>query len=187
MTADPVQKFLLKNKRNLRIATTVGEAWLETREQIVADFLKRLETRLKGKLKGWHFEGPKEPFFVARIPCFYFAKTAWSDEYSLALQANKYGKRMEIGVYRDYDTISKRRFSNELLNAIKSVYPTAHPENWWEARVFMQSPAADWRKPDVLWRMNKDSKFLVEVAGQLLEVARLSEPIIDGLVRKYKK
>ncbi len=48
-------------------------------------------------------------------------------------------------------------------------------------------PAGDWGKPDVLWRMNKDSKFLDDVAGQLLQVAKISEPIIAGLVRKYKK
>ena len=105
MTADPIQKFMLKNKRNLRIAATVGEAWLETRTQIVINFLERLETRLKRKLNGWDFDKPKEPFFVARNPGYYFARAAWSNEYSIALQANHYGKRMEIGVCRNYDIL----------------------------------------------------------------------------------
>jgi hypothetical protein len=35
--------------------------------------------------------------------------------------------------------------------------------------------------------MKTDSKFLDDVAGQLLEVAKISEPIIDRLVRKHKK
>jgi hypothetical protein len=35
--------------------------------------------------------------------------------------------------------------------------------------------------------MHKDSKFLDDVAEQLLELAKISEPIVDKLVRKYKK
>ena len=51
----------------------------------------------------------------------------------------------------------------------------------------MKSPASDWRKPDVLWKMNQDSTFLDDVAEQLLDLAKTSAPIIDGLVQKYKK
>jgi hypothetical protein len=48
----------------------------------------------------------------------------------------------------------------------------------------MQSPAADWRKPEVLWRIHKDKSFLDDVAEQLLGVAEVSESIIDRLARK---
>ncbi len=187
MSTDPVQEFILKNEHNLRIAATVGEAWPEIRAQIVAGFLDRLETRLKGKLKGWQFGTANGAFFVAAYAGYYFGKPAWSDEYGLALQADEYGNRMTIGVYRDKDRIFKRRFSAELLNAISKLYPTAHTTSWWEARIFIQSPAADWHEPAVLWRMNTESKFLDDVAVQLLDLAKISAPIIDGLVRKYKK
>jgi hypothetical protein len=35
--------------------------------------------------------------------------------------------------------------------------------------------------------MHKDDSFLDDVADQLLELERISEPIVDGLVQKYKK
>ena len=35
--------------------------------------------------------------------------------------------------------------------------------------------------------MNQDSTFLDDVAEQLLDLAKTSAPIIDGLVQKYKK
>ena len=50
----------------------------------------------------------------------------------------------------------------------------------------MTVPAADWRDPDVLWQMHKDFKFLESVAEQLLELAKISEPIVDRLVRRKK-
>ena len=48
----------------------------------------------------------------------------------------------------------------------------------------LRSPAPDWSKPDVLWRMHKDPEFVTDLANQLLEIAEVSEHIIDRLVRK---
>ena len=45
----------------------------------------------------------------------------------------------------------------------------------------MTVPAPDWRKPEVLWQMHNDDKFLVSVAEQLLEVTKISVPFVDRL------
>lgn len=162
--------------------------WPEIRGQIVVGFLDPLETRLKRQLKGWQFDATSGVrFFETNYMGYHFGKPAWSDDYGIALQADDYGRRMVIGVWRNKPRVGKRRFSDELLEAIKAIYQTAHPNSWWEAQVFIQSPAAHWHKPDVLWRMNKERKFLDDVAGQLPQLAKISEPIIDGLVRKHKK
>ena len=95
---------------------------------------------------------------------------------------------MIMGVWRDKGKILNRPFSNELLDAIQMNHPDARfIKPWWDAAVFMKSPASDWRKPDALWQMHQDSKFLDDVAEQLLDLAKTSAPIIDGLVQKYKK
>jgi hypothetical protein len=73
------------------------------------------------------------------------------------------------------------------LTAIGKPYPSAIAGKWWEAKMTMRSPAADWQQPDVLWRMHKDRSFLENVAEQLLEVARISEPIVDRLVQRKIK
>jgi hypothetical protein len=51
----------------------------------------------------------------------------------------------------------------------------------------METPAEDWRKIEILWRMHKDDSFLDDVAEQLLELARIGEPIVDQLVKRYQK
>lgn len=184
MKSEPIQDYILKSEHNLRIAEAVGEAWTEARKKLVSGFLDRLDLRVKKKLKRWESGPWNGRFFVDRWAGYYFWKPAWEDQYGLGLQCNEYGKRMLFGVYREKDSIGKRPLSVELLNAIAKLYPSASANSWWEAKVMMQSPAADWQKPEVLWRMHKDKNFLDDVAEQILGVARVSESIIDRLARK---
>jgi hypothetical protein len=51
----------------------------------------------------------------------------------------------------------------------------------------MQSPAADWHDPKVLWRVHTDNKFLEDVAEQLLGMAEISEPIVDRFVDRLAR
>jgi hypothetical protein len=187
MKTDLIQQFILKDEHNLRIAASVIEVWPEVRQRIVDGFLERLEAQLKMKLEAWEFSR-SERFFEDRAASYDFTKPAWAGEYNLGLQASEYGSRMVIGVWRDKDKIVNRPFSNELLDAIQINHPNARfIKPWWDAAILMKSPASDWQKPDVLWQMNKNISFLDDVAEQLLDLAKTSEPIIDGLVRKYKK
>jgi hypothetical protein len=187
MKSDPIQDYILKNKRNLGIAAAVGEVWPEARGELVSGFLDRLDTPLKKKLKGWQSMQQGETFFIEAYAGYYIWKPAWKNQYSIGLQCNEYGKSMVFGVERELDYLGKRPHCEELFAAVKEVHPSASTHAWWEARMTMRSPASDWRKPEVLWQMHKDSKFLDDVAEQLLELAKISEPIVDKLVRKYKK
>ena len=184
MKTDPIQNYILKNQQNFRIAAAVGEAWPDAREKLVSDFLDRLDTRLKRKLKGWKSERWGGRFFVEAYPGYYFWKPAWEDQYYMGLVCHEYGQRMLFGVEREQSQVRKRSSSEELLDAVRDVYPSARMNLWWAARIVMTSPAPDWRKPEMLWQMHKDVKFLESVAEQLLEVKEISEPILDGLVRK---
>lgn len=181
MKNDPILDYILKNPRNLVIAAAVNEAWPEARESLVSDFLTRLDSRLKKQLKGWSFDRWGGAFFVEGWPSYYFWKPAWGDRYSICLQCDYYGEKMSFGVARDSD---RRRFYPELLKAVQKLHPSAKSDNEWEARVIMRSPEPDWRKPEVLWRMKTDKSFLEEVAEQLLAVAKVSEPLIDKLMRR---
>ena len=188
MTTTPIHKFILKNKDNLRIAATVAEAWPEIREQIAGKFLDQLEIRLKKNLNVWHFER-WERFFIHNCPCFNFWKLDWKSEYYMALQFGNYGQQISFGVQRNEDEkhIHTRLHCDKALIAVQKIHPSAKSEPWWESKVFMRYPADNWLKPEVLWRMhNGDESFLKNVAEQLLEVAKASEPIIDGLVRENK-
>ena len=183
MKTDPIRDYILKSEQNLRIGATVGEAWPDARRKLVSGFLDRLDTRLKRTLKGW--ESSREGhFFVDAYSTYYFWKPAW-EGYYMALSCYARGERMIFGVVLEKIRKGKQP-SEELLEAVRTVQPSARPDLWWEARVTMNAPAADWRKPEVLWQMHKDNKFLASVAEQLLEVATISAPIVDRLVRRKK-
>lgn len=186
MKNDPIQEFILKSEQNLRIADAVGESWVKAREHLADGFLDRLEARLKKKLKGWEY-CRFGSFFIEQWPGYYFWKPAWKDKYSIALQCGDYGKCVSYGIGRETNNIRKQPLREELLIAIQKLHPSAKSQVWWEAQVTMRSPASDWRKPDVLWRMKTDDKFLEDVAEQLLAVVKIGEPIIDKLMRKYRK
>jgi len=188
MKNDPVEDYILKNERNLRVAAAVSEAWLAARGKLISGFLDRLDARLKRQLKGWKSEHNGADFIVAAYPGYWLWKPAWEDQYTVGLQCHEYGERMVMGVTREINHIGKRPFNEKLLSVIKPVHSSAKSHQWWEARVTLREPAPDWRKPEVLWRMHKDDAFLVAVADQLLEIARTSERIIDGMARKdWKK
>jgi hypothetical protein len=183
MKDNPIQEFILKNERNLRIAAAVAESWTETREQLVSGFLGRLESKLAKKLKGWKFER-EGTYFVDRWSNFLLWKPAWEDQYYVSLTCENSGRKMTFGVVRSNELVRKRKFCPELVAAVRRIYPSARPTKYWEAVIDMHSPADDWRKPEVLWRMHTDHTFLEEVSDQLLQVARISKPILDRLVRK---
>jgi len=182
MNKQSIQDFILKNPNNLSIAAAVQEAWFDVRQKIVSRFCDRLDSRLGKRFRGWKFQR-WERFFVDAWPCYYFWKSPWDRQYYICLECGNYGDTVSFGVMRDKDYIAKRQLSQELLDVVRELYPSASSNSWWEAGVPMRSPAADWRKPEVLWRIHKDEKFLEEVAQQLTEVANVCEPIVDRLAR----
>ncbi|HPF99366.1 MAG TPA: hypothetical protein PLE77_04810 [Kiritimatiellia bacterium] len=183
MKTDPIQHYILKNEYNLNIASTVADAWIEARGKLVAGFLDRLDSRLKKKLKGWRSELYGGSFFVDAYPGFYVSKPTWK-HHSIGFQCGEHGDRMTIGIARDTADSRKLPRYAPLLTAVQSILPAARSQAWWEARAAMRSPAPDWRKPDVLWRMHTDNEFVKDVAEQLLEIARVGEPILDRLYRR---
>jgi hypothetical protein len=188
MTTKPIQKFIVESEENLHIAEAVAEALPNARHQLAVDFLARLDARLKEGFPGWKSEN-YETFFCDRYATYYFWKPEWAGQYGLCLQFGEYGKVMVYGVYREKEKIGNRPFCDELMRAVKAVevYRRAETNIWWDAVIHMDSPAENWRKPEVLWRMYKDDAFLNDVVEQLLELAKISEPIVDQLVQKYRK
>jgi len=186
MTNDLIQKFILKDEDNFRIASTVGDVWPEVMEQIVDKLYDSLEARLKPKLKDWRF-AREERFGIDAFPSFYFWRPEWKDEYGVCLQTGEYGKKVVMGVYRETKILKKRRFCSELLEAVKVRFPTAHERRpWWEAEILVHSPASDWRMPDALWQIKTDDRIHLELAEQLLDLARISEPYLRKMVRNKK-
>jgi hypothetical protein len=183
MNTESIRELILQSEKNLCIAEAVAEAFPEARRKLAEGFLKRLEGCLKVKLKGWSFNRDNV-FFDDDWPWFRFSKPAWKNQYGVALACGSYGKLMGFGIYREKDKIGKRPRCEEVLNAIKESYSTANRTPWFEAFVEMKTPAPNWRKPEVLYRMHKDKKFLNEVVEQLVDVVKISEPILDRLVRK---
>jgi hypothetical protein len=139
--------------------------------------------KLIKQFKGWKFDiGGR--FFIEPHPYLSFWKRAWENQYWIILQSNNYGEKMLFGVGRDAIQIAKRPFCMELLDVVRMLHPSARSTKWYEAQVTMRSPAADWRKTEVLWRMHTDKLFLNDVAEQLLEIAKNTEHIIDKLARQ---
>jgi hypothetical protein len=182
MNTESIQNYIIESEQNLRIAATVSEAWPEARQKIVQLFLGRLDDRLKIELKGWE-SGRDGIIYADDYATFDFWKPAWHDQYGLSLQWGKYGKEMVFGVYRDKEKIGTRPFSGDLLEAVRKKFPWASTNWWYEARIKMKNPSSDWSSPEVLWQMHTDPKFFEEVVEQLVEVAEISEPIIERLVQ----
>jgi len=182
MKSNPIHDYILKSESNIIVAAAIATEWPEARAKLVSAFLERLGARLKKK--GWDFE-PWGRFFLDQWAGFAIWKPAW--DLSISFQCGQYGAHMGIGVSRDTDDTGKFPLNEPLLRAVQKILPSAKPNPWWEAYALMHSPAPDWRKPEVLCRIHKDSKFLTDVADQLLEIAEVSAPIIDGLARKHAK
>lgn len=180
---DSIQDYILENEDNLRIALAVSNAWAEAGEKLVFGFLDRLRSRLEETLKGWEFN-PLECYLNDSDASFNFWKPAWKEEYYVSLEIWRHGQEGSFGLGRDggQENIRKRKYCDGLLAAVRKHFPEASNRKWWEAEMTMQSPAADWSKPEVLWQMHDDPKFLVDVAVQLLKVAKISEPIVDRFV-----
>lgn len=186
MTIDPTHKFILSKEKNFKIAAAVANAWPEVRQQVMTGFLDRLDVRLKASLKGWQ-SSREEIFYEDQWATLSIWKPEWAGHYGLALQCGAYGAEMVIGVYREKEKVGKRPFSVELMEAVRKVHSNAKTNPWWDARIVMKNPATDWRSADVLWQIKTDDGFLDNVAGQLLELATISEPIVNKLVRQYSK
>jgi hypothetical protein len=185
MNTRPIEEFIIQNEQNLRIAMAVADSLPKALGAMSEEFLARLDTRLKLGFPGW--KSKEDPiFFTDRYPTYYFWKPEWSGQYGVGLQFGEYGKQMVIGVYREKERIGNRPFCGELMTAVREVYSRAESNSWWEIRIRLDSPDENWRQPEVLWRMHKDEIFLTEVAEQLLELARISEPIVDKLAQEYK-
>lgn len=181
---ESMEDFILKSESNLTTAATVFEAWPQVRTSLVSEFFNRVQAQLTAKLKGWKSELQGD-FFNERYPGFLVWKPGCKGWYYVRLECYNYGQKMIFGVWRNEDQIMGRPFSKEMLAAVKAHYPSARARAlWWEAVVTMHVPAKDWRTPDVLWRMRTDNGFLDDVVKQIVEVAKLSEPIIDRLVQK---
>lgn len=186
MKSNPIHDYILKSKSNLSVASAIETEWPEARAKLVSAFLGRLGARLKKKLKGWD-GGPWESrFFLDQWAGFSVEKPAWKQR-AIALQCIRFGDGMQMGVCRATKDTGKLPLHEPLLLAVRQVFPSATSSSWWEACVTMHSPAPDWRKPEVLWRIHKDPAFLIDVANQLLEIAEVTAPIIDGLAKKRAK
>lgn len=186
MNPNSIHDFLLSNEKSLRIAAAVSEAWPEAREKLVLGFLQRLSVELEKNLPGWEtkFVGG---FFNERYSGFFVSKPTWhDDDYNVTLECHDYGKKMIFGVSRNENKehIKRRPPCDELLDAVGKLHPSASARTWWEAMITLRSPAPDWRKPEVLWKMHTDRKFLDDVADQLCAVATVCEPIVDRLVQR---
>ncbi|HEX3628473.1 MAG TPA: hypothetical protein VH280_23950 [Verrucomicrobiae bacterium] len=181
MSTESIEAHILKSEKNLRIAGAVAEAWLAVRKRLVHDFFRGVEKTLKKKLPGWECDLWGE-YFMEAYPGFYVGKPTWLERYSINLECHQYGEKMLFGVWRNQKKLAKQPFCSEVLTAVRARFPSARSREWWEAEITMQTPARDWRKPESLWRIHNDAKFLEDVAEQLLSVAKTSEPIIDRLV-----
>jgi hypothetical protein len=180
----PVTEFILSSEKNLRIAEAVHSGWEAAKNMVARDFCRRLGAELEKKLPEWKWEDSE--FLRSRRGVFVLSKPAWENQYCILLQPEDYGAEMTYGIMRDERSIAKRPFSTELLEAIKKRVPSARAKAWWEALIKIQSPGPDWRTPEILWQMHTKDEFLQEVASLLLEIAQLSEKLVDSLVAQYQ-
>lgn len=184
MKNDSVEGLILESERSFKSAAAIQEAWSRARDQLVSNFLTRLEKSLKKILKGYRYERYGR-YFDDAYPAFFIWKPSWAEgEYCVNLECWNHGQKMIFGIWRDEQEINQRPFCGAILSAVQKEFPSARAREWWEAEVTMQSPARDWRPPDVLWQMHSNPKFLTEVADLLTRVANVSDSVIEQFAAK---
>jgi hypothetical protein len=94
---------------------------------------------------------------------------------------------MIYGVWRDERLVGAIPRNLELLAEVQKRIPRARGRKYYESEIQMNSPATDWRKPKVLWRMYTDETFRAEVVALLLELVDLAEKRIDAMVKSLPK
>jgi len=182
MTTKPIQEFIIQGEENLRIAAAVAETWPEARRQLMSSFLNRLQTQLTRKLKGW--EPWRDSDCLKAGAGYYITKPEWRESYWIGFDCWDDCSKIYIGISWETDN-ARNQAHAELLTALQTRYPSAkYNPRWPWVFAQLRSPAPDWSKPDVLWRMHKDPEFVTDLANQLLEIVKVSEHIIDRLVRK---
>jgi hypothetical protein len=176
-------EFILGSERNFRIAEAVHASFPVVRDQVIESFCQRLGQSLQKNLKGWKSEY-LGPFFVERYGAFDVWKPDWGDQYRLRLEAWQHGDRMIYGIWRNENdkVIQKRPFIGKILTEVRKIHPSAKARKYYEAEVTLRSPEPDWRRVDVLWRIHHDGSFLDDVACQMLEIAKLTETLVNSAV-----
>jgi hypothetical protein len=185
MSNNSIQEFILARKEDFTLAADVASAWAETRQLVVSRFLGHLDARLKQRLKGWKSE-PEGALLGASWSGYSIWDPGWREEYGIGLAWEEYGKRTVSGVWRDPDKIGPRGHCEELVTAFAERSLTIRQNDWWEAKVYMKRSDDDWSTPEVLWQMYADKGFLKKIADQLLDMAKISQPILDRWVRSHR-
>ena len=128
-------------------------------------------------------ETTRDSNFFEATAGYYITKPEWGESYRIGFECYPNGSKIDIGICWKTDNIRKQAPA-ELLTALQKIYDRAEytPKYRWVYATLL-SPERDWSKPDALWRMHKDPEFVTDIANQLLEIAKMSEPIIDRLVR----
>ena len=182
----PITEFILQSERNLRVARAVYSEWEGAKGELGKEFCNRLSAILMKKLPGW--ECDNWDFLISKHGGFSMWKPEWADQYYVHLKALDFGETMTYGILRieSNASMAKRPFSPDLLYAVKNRIDSAKGnKKWWEVVMDLHEPDSDWSKPEVLWQMKTSDVFLERVASQLLELAALSEKIVDTQVAKY--
>lgn len=181
----PISDFIAESERNLTVAAAVYEQYEAARDKLVAAFFKRLESDLAATLKNWKFEH-SPLFFIERYGAFAAFKPTWKGRYQIRIEAVDYGNRMIYGVWRHEDLVKGVPRSADLLGTVRKKLPSATSRAWYEAEIRMTSPATDWRKPNVLWRMQSNESFRKEVGALMLELIELTEKQVDCLCKQFQ-
>jgi hypothetical protein len=177
----PVTEFISASRQNLEIAEAIYAQYEMARERIIQGFFARLGENLINKLPGWSREYAPT-FFMERYGQFSIWKESWQGHYRFAIEAYDWGAGMIGGVWRDENALGGVSRNSEILAAINKLHPRDRCRDrvWFEAEVTLRSPAADWRKPEVLWRIHSDAQFLAEVEALFLGWVKSAERLVDA-------
>jgi hypothetical protein len=182
-----IADYIIGNERNLRLSEAIyASSYENARERIMKGFFERLTKRMLKDFPGWKGRYD-EPFFIDQYGAYDFSNPAWSDEYSIRLEAWKKGDRIIYGVWRDEEKLHKRPRSTAILMAVQKAHPSAISRMYYEAEVTLRSPEPDWREPEVLWRIHTDRDFLEDVAVQLLEVIELTRKLVTSSAKSRRR
>lgn len=178
----PITEFLLESETNLAVAKAIYDQYENAVGVLIAAFFEKVKSELRVGREDWSFECGK--FLVDQYAGFMLSKPSWKDCYTVRLEASGWGTRMIYGVWRREDRIGGVERNAKLLGMVRESFPSAKSRRWYEAEVLMTSPASDWSKPEVLWRMHTDKNFLKEVVALLLQVIALAEIQLDAMAMK---
>ncbi|HYE32148.1 MAG TPA: hypothetical protein VEH27_12020 [Methylomirabilota bacterium] len=179
-----VHDFALKSESDLKTALIVAAAVPGMKEQITSDFLQALQQKLSQKKpKGWEVTQGIPNVYGERYSGVSIWQAEWTDNYSIRLEAQEWGKGSVLGVWRNWNKL-RGGPNPDVLDQFRDAKWPGKANRWWEWYVRVPNEYGDWHDTEALVKMKFKTGETVEyLVSAMLKAAKLGTPLLNEMTK----